>query len=283
MKKIMIAVIMAWISGAACAAEPAASGGREFSLDSMSAWEIPSFEISVPPVSKAVIADPRSGCTSDGAYSSESQDNKPLIWQTGAWPIAGTNQWTWVKPVDYDPSQMWGVKYNCSPGVVCDEFGAGKHEGIDYVPNKAAWNDKNKGFILAAADGEVVYARVGCPQTANYGQNGTRRLCADGWGNHVVIKHGKVTMLKNGVAGEMTLYSRYVHMAAGGITVNIGDKVKAGQPLGRMGNSGSSNVPHLHFETGLMQSRTFEKCKPSKAMDYVVNPYSLSGFPNTFR
>ncbi len=282
MKKIMMAVVMAGISGAACAAAPASAGGREFSLGSVFAREIPITEIAVPPVSKAVIADAGSGCTSDGAYRSESQDNKPLIWQTGAWPIAGSDQWTWVMPVDYARSQMWGVKYICSPGVVCDEFGAGRHEGIDYVPNNAAWKDKNKGFVLAAADGEVVYARVGCPQTANYGQNGTRRLCADGWGNHVIIKHGKVTMLKNGVAEEMTLYSRYAHMAAGGITINIGDKVKAGQRLGRMGNSGSSNVPHLHFETGLMKSRSFEKCKPSKAMDYVVNPYLLKSFPNSF-
>jgi murein DD-endopeptidase MepM/ murein hydrolase activator NlpD len=49
-----------------------------------------------------------------------------------------------------------------------------------------------------------------------------------------------------------------------------------------MGNSGSSNVPHLHFEVGTMKTRTFEKCKPSKAMDYVVNPYTLYGFPNSF-
>ncbi len=277
MKKIMMVLMLAGFGGAANAAEPAG-----FSLDSVSGRDIPKFQLEVPMASKAVVADSGSSCTKDGAYRSASQDNNPLLWQTGAWPITGSNQWKWVMPVDYARASMWGVRYICSPGVVCDEFGAGKHEGVDYVPSQAAWSDKNKGYVLAAADGEVVYARVGCPQTNNYGQNGTRRLCSDGWGNHVIVRHGKVKMMKNGAAEETTLYSRYAHMVPGGIIVNIGDKVKAGQRLGRMGNSGSSNVPHLHFEVGTMKSRTFEKCKPSKAMDYVVNPYTLSGFPNSF-
>ena len=275
MKWMIIGAVIAGISSAARAAD--------FSLDSVFAREVPGFEIAVPPAAKAVISDPGSSCGKDGAFRSVSQDNDPLIWQTGAWAITGSDQWKWAQPVDYSTSQMWGVKYVCAPGVECDEFGAGKHEGIDYVPSKAAWNDKNKGFILAAADGEVVYARVGCPQTSNYGSNGTGRLCSDGWGNHVILKHGTVKMVKNGIAGEMTLYSRYAHMAAGAISVSIGDKVKAGSRLGRMGNSGSSNVPHLHFEVGMMKSRAFEKCRPSKAMDYVVNPYTLYGFPNTFK
>lgn len=274
MKKTMIAIVMALQAGAA--------GASEFNLDSVMAREVPAFEAAVPEVSKAVIVDQNSSCSKDGAYKSVSQDNSPLLWQTGAYPINGSDQWRWVMPIDYKRADMWGVRYVCAPGVECDEFGAGKHEGVDYVPSQAAWKNQAQGFVLAAADGEVVYARIGCPQTNNYGKNGTRRMCSDGWGNHVVVKHGKVKMNRKGVLEETTLYSRYAHMAPGGITVNIGDKVKAGQRLGRMGNSGSSNVPHLHFEVGTMKTRTFEKCKPSKAMDYVVNPYSLKGFPNSF-
>ena len=274
MIKILIAALIAGTCGTA--------GAAGFDLDSVLGRDIPAFELAVPEVPKAVIADQNSSCSKDGAYKSTSQDNNPLLWQTGAYPITGSNQWKWVMPVDYPRASMWGVRYVCGPGVECDEFGAGKHEGIDYVPSQAAWNDKSKGFILAAADGEVVYARIGCPQTNNYGNNGTKRMCSDGWGNHVIVRHGKGKMVKNGVAEETTLYSRYAHMAAGGITVSIGAKVKAGTRLGRMGNSGSSNVPHLHFEVGTMKSRSFEKCKPSKAMDYVVNPYTLYGFPNSF-
>lgn len=274
MTKILIAALIAGTCGTA--------GAAGFDLNSVLGRNIPAFEIAVPEVPKAVIADQNSSCSKDGAYKSVSQDNNPLLWQTGAYPITGSNQWKWVMPIDYKRADMWGVRYICGPGVECDEFGAGKHEGIDYVPSQAAWKNQGQGYVLAAADGEVVYARIGCPQTNNYGSNGTKRMCSDGWGNHVIVRHGKVKMLKNGVAEETTLYSRYAHMAAGGITVSIGDKVKAGARLGRMGNSGSSNVPHLHFEVGTMKSRTFEKCKPSKAMDYVVNPYTLYGFPNSF-
>lgn len=72
MKLIMLAVIMAWISGAARAADTAAAGGREFSLNSVFAREIPSFGGAVLPVSKAVIADAGPGSISAGAYRSAS-------------------------------------------------------------------------------------------------------------------------------------------------------------------------------------------------------------------
>jgi murein DD-endopeptidase MepM/ murein hydrolase activator NlpD len=274
MKKIIIAALVAGTCGGAAASD--------FRLDGTIARDIPAFGAELPEISKAVIVDPNSSCSKDGAYRSASQDNAPLLWQTGAWALTGTDQWKWVVPIDYKRADMWGVRYICGPGVECDEFGAGKHEGVDYVPSQAAWKNQAQGFVLAAAGGEVVYARIGCPQTGNYGKNGTKRMCADGWGNHVVVRHGKVKMVRNGNAEEMTLYSRYAHRAPGGITGDIGDKVKAGQRLGRMGNSGSSNVPHLHFEVGLMKTRTFEKCRPSKAMDYVVDPYTLHGFPKSF-
>jgi murein DD-endopeptidase MepM/ murein hydrolase activator NlpD len=32
------------------------------------------------------------------------------------------------------------------------------------------------------------------------------------------------------------------------LAVAVGDRVRPGQPLGRLGNSGNSNAPHLHFQ-----------------------------------
>jgi murein DD-endopeptidase MepM/ murein hydrolase activator NlpD len=40
----------------------------------------------------------------------------------------------------------------------------------------------------------------------------------------------------------------YGHLQTGRITVRVGDQVVAGQPLGRVGNSGNSLAPHLHFQ-----------------------------------
>ena len=39
----------------------------------------------------------------------------------------------------------------------------------------------------------------------------------------------------------------YGHLKRGSVTVEVGDRVEAGQELGRVGNSGASGRPHLHF------------------------------------
>ncbi len=43
-------------------------------------------------------------------------------------------------------------------------------------------------------------------------------------------------------------YALYAHLAPGSVRVKEGDRVKRGQSLGRIGNSGDSREPHLHFE-----------------------------------
>jgi murein DD-endopeptidase MepM/ murein hydrolase activator NlpD len=45
-------------------------------------------------------------------------------------------------------------------------------------------------------------------------------------------------------------YAFYAHIIPGTITVKVGDQVKKGQVLGRLGNSGNSDAPHLHFHLG---------------------------------
>jgi murein DD-endopeptidase MepM/ murein hydrolase activator NlpD len=55
-------------------------------------------------------------------------------------------------------------------------------------------------------------------------------------GNHVIVEIG---------AGISALYA---HMAPGSVVVSEGDAVRAGQVLGRLGNSGNTDGPHLHFQ-----------------------------------
>ena len=55
-------------------------------------------------------------------------------------------------------------------------------------------------------------------------------------GDHVVIDHG---------GGE---YSMYAHLQPGSVRVKPGEAVKAGQPIGKLGSSGNSTEPHLHFQ-----------------------------------
>ena len=62
-------------------------------------------------------------------------------------------------------------------------------------------------------------------------------------GNHVVIRHADGT------------YSALGHLKQGSVTVQAGDKVKAGQTVAAIGNSGTSMFPHLHYQ--LMDGPTF--------------------------
>lgn len=58
----------------------------------------------------------------------------------------------------------------------------------------------------------------------------------DGYGNYVLIDHGQ---------GEFSLLA---HARAGSVTVRRGDRVRTGQVVAQVGNSGSSLGPHLHYE-----------------------------------
>jgi Peptidase family M23 len=55
-------------------------------------------------------------------------------------------------------------------------------------------------------------------------------------GNHVLLDLGN---------GQ---YAMYAHMAPQSVTVHVGDRVKAGDKLGLLGNSGNTTGPHLHFQ-----------------------------------
>ena len=82
------------------------------------------------------------------------------------------------------------------------------------------------GFDLAAPTGAPVTAAAG-GTVIHAGPAGT-------YGNLVTIRHD------NGYE------TRYAHLSA--ITTNPGERVEAGQLIGKVGTTGYSTGPHLHFE-----------------------------------
>lgn len=87
------------------------------------------------------------------------------------------------------------------------------------------WNQP----VYAVGDGVVRYVAEKFPD------NKIGKIGKMNQANKVLIDHG---------GGE---FSFYLHLKQNSITVEVGDKVKAGQMIGRVGNSGASGAPHLHF------------------------------------
>ncbi len=102
-------------------------------------------------------------------------------------------------------------KEKCEPGR---PWSSGWHNGVDIA---CAANTP----IYAAADGIVVNADTAA-------KNG------DGFGNRVVLKHSD---------GKATVYAHMVSAAP----VKVGQAVKRGQLIGRVGSTGMSTGPHLHL------------------------------------
>lgn len=75
---------------------------------------------------------------------------------------------------------------------------------------------------------------TGTPVLAAHGGVVTVARSLDGYGNTVALKH------------ELGASTLYAHLSA--ILVKPGERVVAGQPIARVGSSGVSTGPHLHFE-----------------------------------
>ncbi len=84
--------------------------------------------------------------------------------------------------------------------------------------------------VLAPADGRVVRV-VNHLDDNPIGEVDTK----SNWGNLVIIWH----------FGDV--FSTMCHLLKQSVTVKEGDLVTAGQPIAKVGNSGRSPVPHLHF------------------------------------
>lgn len=106
-----------------------------------------------------------------------------------------------------------------------------QHKGIDIGGKKGGGSANYKISIVSASEGTVIKVNDTCATDGYYGND-----CGGGWGNYVKIKDS---------SGKIWIYA---HMTKNTITVSNGATVSPGQELGKMGNSGSSDGVHLHFE-----------------------------------
>ena len=147
-----------------------------------------------------------------------------------------------------------------------ENFRNSAHGGIDIGPNGHGVGVVN---VIAAKSGTVVYPTK--KSQTSYNDNGYYGN-QDGYtyGNFVKIQHSDGT------------YTLYAHLAKDSITVFAGDVVDQGEVIGKLGHSGSSTGPHLHFEMRKGVDSVSNRVDP---LDYVdpQNPRPVSsGSGNSF-
>lgn len=124
-------------------------------------------------------------------------------------------------------------------------------------------NEQWYGFgtdVVAVADGSVSATFDGMPeQTPNKAVTGLRGP-RDYSGNHVSLQ------ISPGV------WAVYAHLQPGSIAVKTGDDVKMGQVIGKLGNSGNSTGPHLHF-----QLSDGPEITTSNSLPFSLDSYRLAG------
>ena len=118
--------------------------------------------------------------------------------------------------------------------------------------------------ILAVADGTVIAMRKDLEDQKPGTLPDPHTINVDNVdGNHVILDLG------GGV------YAFYAHMQKDGVLVNLGDHVKRGQVLGKLGNTGNTSAPHLHFH--LMDGPS---ALGSQGIPYVIDSFQFAGEVN---
>ena len=151
-----------------------------------------------------------------------------FVWPVGSNEVenSGDTSYALGDPASIKISSYFGTRANPFTG----EPGS-YHGGMDISGNGAKPGELN---VVAAKDGVVTYpylvSVIDCPS------DGSDLDCGGGYGNFVMIKHDD---------GTETVYA---HLYENSITVSAGYPVKAGEVIGKMGNSGQSTGTHLHFE-----------------------------------
>jgi murein DD-endopeptidase len=89
--------------------------------------------------------------------------------------------------------------------------------------------------IHAVADGVVTQTKDGIQQNVPNEKPAVPITLETIGGNHVIVDIGG------------GLFAFYAHMQPGSVRVKVGDRIRRGDVLGLVGNSGNSSEPHLHF------------------------------------
>jgi murein DD-endopeptidase MepM/ murein hydrolase activator NlpD len=134
----------------------------------------------------------------------------------------------------------------------------------DRLKNESYYAEGND--ALAVADGRVVAVKDGIPENVPGVTSRAVPITLETvGGNHVIIDIG---------GGRFAFYA---HLKPGAIRVRAGERVKRGQVIGLVGNSGNSTEPHLHFHISDANSPL-----GSEGVPYGYDAFEIVGRCRTF-
>lgn len=121
--------------------------------------------------------------------------------------------------------------------------------------------------VLAVADGRVSDLQDGIP--ANDPTSDTKAVAItfeNAGGNYLILDIG---------GGHFAFYA---HLQAHGLRVRLGQRVKRGQVIALLGNSGKADAPHLHFQITDGNSPL-----ASEGLPFAINAFMLLGHVDSLK
>jgi hypothetical protein len=113
--------------------------------------------------------------------------------------------------------------------------------------------------VLAVADGTVVAIHDGMPDQTPFALM-VPRSTSDYGGNNLMLQIAP------------NVFAWYAHLRQDSLTVKVGDAVKAGTPIAKLGNTGPSEGPHLHL--GLLDK---PDAITGRSLPFVFDNFTLAG------
>lgn len=174
------------------------------------------------------------------------------------WPIGSIDTYEYKNKLyaSYEPEESIIVKKFISGNdILSSKTIKESHSGVDIVTS----SESGLTNIVAAKSGIVVYPTE--QDRIDFKEN---EKAATSYGNYVIIEH---------VDGNFTLYA---HLKENTIKVKAGDVVNQGEVIGKMGNSGNSIGPHMHFEIRI-EGNTLSRTVNPEAYVKKENPRLTNG------
>jgi murein DD-endopeptidase len=149
------------------------------------------------------------------------------VWLAGDGPANTTNHRRAITAVD---GHLYSAERFAIDWIKVGPNGDSRHDGSTHNDNWWGWGEP----VLAVADGEITEV------VDDYPDNAPRILppvtLDNIGGNHVILK----------IAPNR--YVTYAHLQHGSIKVHLHDRVRTGDPLALLGNSGNTTGAHLHLQ-----------------------------------